>query len=381
MALVLDGEHSLLRDSALQFARHRLPVSELRRLRDTRDATGFDRAAWREMAELGWAGMLVPEEFGGNGFGHFGLGLVLEALGRTLAASPLLSSAALSATALQPAASTNEFARKWLASIVAGDAVVAFAHEESPLHRPLHVTTTARRDGDGYVLTGHKRFVADGHAADALVVVARTAGEPGDPHGLSLLLVDANAPGVTRRRLEMVDSRNAADVDLAGVRVPASALLGDESAAAAAIERVLDVGRILLAAEMFGMAQQAFETTLDYLRQRQQFGVIIGTFQALKHRAVAMYEQIELSKSVLYAALTALDERRHDDVPRLASVCKAQLNYTLHLVSLEAVQLHGGIGMTDQADVGLYLKRARVTEALLGSTAFHRERYASLRGF
>ena len=198
---------------------------------------------------------------------------------------------------------------------------------------------------------------------------------------LSLFLVAASTAGVTRRRLQMVDSRNSADVDFDGVRVPAAALLGTAGGAAASLERVLDVGRILLAAEMFGMAQQAFESTLDYLRQRQQFGVIIGTFQALKHRAVAMYEQIELSKSVLYAALTALDERRDADVPRLASVCKAQLNDTLHLVSLEAVQLHGGIGMTDQADVGLYLKRARVAEAMLGSTAFHRDRYATLGGY
>jgi alkylation response protein AidB-like acyl-CoA dehydrogenase len=381
MALVLDSEQTLLRDNALEFARNRLPVNNLRRLRDTHDPVGFDREAWREMAELGWTGMLIPEEHGGNGFGCFGLGLVLEALGRTLAASPLLSTAALSATALGEAAAGSATAREWLAKIAAGDAVVAFAHDESPLHRPLHVATTARRDGDGYVLDGRKRFVVDGHVADALIVVARTSGTAGDPSGLSLFLVDAGTAGVVRRRLQMVDSRNSADVDLDGVRVPAAALLGADGSAAATLERVLDVGRILLAAEMFGMAQQAFETTLDYLRQRQQFGVIIGTFQALKHRAVAMYEQIELSKSVLYAALTAVDENRHADVPRLASVCKAQLNDTLHLVSLEAVQLHGGIGMTDQADVGLYLKRARVAEALLGSTAFHRDRYATLRGF
>jgi alkylation response protein AidB-like acyl-CoA dehydrogenase len=179
----------------------------------------------------------------------------------------------------------------------------------------------------------------------------------------------------------MVDSRNSADIGFTNVRVPASALLGAEDGAAAALARVLDVGRIMLAAEMFGMAQEAFETTLNYLKQRQQFGVIIGTFQALKHRAVAMYNEIELSRSVLYAALTALDEGRDADVARLASVGKARLNETLHLVSNEAIQLHGGIGMTDQVDVGLYLKRARVAEAALGTTAFHRDRYASLLGF
>ena len=179
----------------------------------------------------------------------------------------------------------------------------------------------------------------------------------------------------------MVDSRNSADVVFDGVRVPASALLGTAGEAAATLERVLDVGRIMLAAEMFGLAQQAFETTLDYLKQRQQFGVIIGTFQALKHRAVAMYNEIELARSVLYEALSALDEGRDADIARLACVCKARLNDAVHLVTNEAVQLHGGIGMTDQVDVGLYLKRARVAQAALGTTAFHRDRYASLQGF
>ncbi|HET9693620.1 MAG TPA: acyl-CoA dehydrogenase family protein [Steroidobacteraceae bacterium] len=380
MALVLDHDQALLRNTALDFARARLPVANLRRLRDSGDATGFDRAAWTEMAELGWTGMLVPEELGGNAFGHFGLGLVLEALGRTLAASPMFSTVVLSGTALK-LADGHADARAWLSRIAAGQAVVALAHEEHARHRPFEIATTARRADDGYVLDGRKRFVVDGHVADALLVVARTSGAAGDRDGLGLFLVDGEAAGVGRHRLSMVDSRNSADVELSNVRVERSALLADAGAAGALLERVLDVGRILLAAEMFGMAQQAFETTLDYLKQRHQFGVPIGSFQALQHRAVQMYTDIELARSVLYEALTALDEDRATDIPRLASVCKARVNDTLHLVSNEAVQLHGGIGMTDQVDVGLYLKRARVAQAALGSTAFHRERYATLRGF
>jgi alkylation response protein AidB-like acyl-CoA dehydrogenase len=377
MGLVLDHDQALLRTTATDFARERLPLTNLRRLRDTRDATGFDREAWAEMAGLGWTGMLVPESLGGNGFGYFGLGLVLEALGRTLAASPLQSTVVLSGTALAQCGGSSR-AQDLLRSIAAGENVVAFAHEEHAHHRPYSIATTARRDGDGWILEGRKRFVADGHVADVLLVVARTAG---DAEGLSLFAVDGSASGVTRRRLSLADSRNHADVELSGVRVDGSALLGAAGGAGAWLERVLDVGRILLAAEMFGMAQQAFETTLEYLKQRQQFGVPIGSFQALQHRAVHMYTEIELSRSVLYEALTALDSARWDDVPRLASVCKACLNDTLHLVSNEAVQLHGGIGMTDQADVGLYLKRARVVEALLGTSAFHRERYATLHHF
>lgn len=380
MALVLDAEQTLLRDDALDFAHHRLPVASLRRLRDANDPTGYDREAWQEMAALGWCGMLVPETLGGNGFGHFGLGLVLEALGRTLAATPMQSTVVLSGSALARAPESAR-ARELLGRIAAGTCVVAFAHEEGAVHRPLHVETTARRDGGGYVLDGRKRFVADGHVADHFVVVARSSGAPGERDGLSMFVVDAAVPGVSRRRLAMADSRNLADVEFAGVRVDEAARLGTDGGAAGILEHALDVGRIMLAAEMFGMAQQAFETTLDYLKQRRQFGVVIGTFQALKHRAVAMYNEIELAKSVLYGALTALDEGREADVARLASVCKARLNETLYLVSNEAIQLHGGIGMTDQIDVGLYLKRARVAAATLGATAFHRERYATLRGF
>jgi alkylation response protein AidB-like acyl-CoA dehydrogenase len=380
MALVLDQDQALLRSTATQFARDRLPVANLRRLRDTCDVTGFDRDAWGEMADLGWTGMLIPESLGGNGFGHFGLGLVLEALGRTLAASPLFSTVVLSGTALELAGDAGP-ARNLLRQIASGETVLALAHEEHPRHRPFAIATTARRDGEGYVLNGRKRFVIDGHVAESLLVVARTSGADDDPIGLSLFLVDGAAPGVSRHRLSLADSRNSTDVELSDVRVDRSALLGEVGAAGPVLERVLDVGRILLSAEMFGAAQQVFETTLEYLKQRQQFGVPIGSFQALQHRAVQIYTEIELARSVLHAALTALDDDGSTDVPRLASVCKACVNDTFHLVSNEAVQMHGGVGMTDQVDVGLYLKRARVAEATLGTTAFHRERYAELQGF
>jgi alkylation response protein AidB-like acyl-CoA dehydrogenase len=381
VALVLDNDQTLLRNTAVDFARARLPVANLRGLRDSKDPTGFDRDAWREMADLGWTGMLIPEELGGNGFGYFGLGLVMEALGRTLAASPLYSTVVLSGSALALADASHPEASALLARIAVGDVVVAFACDEGPAHDPLGIATTATRRDGGYVLAGRKRFVADGHVADQLLVVARTGGAPGDRNGLALFLVDGNATGIRRRRLDMVDSRNAADIDLDGVVVAAGALVGPAGDAAAVVERVLDRGRILLAAEMFGMAQQAFETTLDYLKQRTQFGVPIGSFQALKHRAVHMFTEIELSKSVLYEALTALDEDRPADVPRLASICKARLNDALMLITNESVQMHGGIGVTDEIDIGLYLKRARVAQAMLGNSSFHRDRYATLQGF
>jgi alkylation response protein AidB-like acyl-CoA dehydrogenase len=380
MGLVLDAEQTLLRSTALDFARAKLPVANLRRLRDADDATGFDRRAWLEMAGLGWTGMLIAEEQGGNAFGYFGLGLVLQALGRTLAATPLHSTVVLAGSALA-LAGEHRAARELLGRIATGEAVAAMAFEESALHAPQRCATTARRTGEGWVLNGMKRFVLDGHVADALLVLARTDGGVDDATGLSLFLLDASTAGLTRRRLQMVDSRNSAEVGLSEVRLPADALLGNAGEAAQLLGRTLDIGRIMLAAEMLGMAEEAFEMTLGYLKQRTQFGVPIGSFQALKHRAVQMFIELELSRSVVFEALSALDEGRERDVPRLASVCKARLNDTLQLVSNECVQMHGGIGVTDEFDIGLYLKRARVAQAQLGNTAFHRERYASLCGF
>jgi alkylation response protein AidB-like acyl-CoA dehydrogenase len=380
MGLVLDADQSLLSKTALDFARAKLPVAKLRRLRDADDATGFDRDAWREMADLGWTGMLIAEELGGNAFGHVGLGLVVQSLGRTLAATPLQSTVVLSGSVLAPAGESAA-ARELLGRIAAGKFVAALAFEEAAAHAPQRCATQARRTGEGWILNGMKRFVLDGHVADALLVLARTHGGTDDASGLSLFLLDAATPGLSLRRLQMVDSRGSADLQLSDVLLPADALLGDEGQAAQVLGRTLDVGRIMLAAEMLGMAEEAFEVTMGYLKQRTQFGVPIGSFQALKHRAVQMFIELELSRSVVLEALSALDDGRARDVPRLASVCKARLNDTLQLVTNECVQMHGGIGVTDEFDIGLYLKRARVAQAQLGNSAYHRERYATICSF
>lgn len=379
MPLVLSEDETIIKNTARDFAGRRLPVKALRALRDSRDAEGFDRAAWREMAGLGWAGMLIPERYGGTGFGFRGLGLVLEELGRTLAASPLLSTVVLAGSAIDLAGSEAQRSAL-LPRIAAGDLVLAFAHDEEAAHRPFAVATRAERRGAGFVLNGQKRFVLDGHVADQLVVVARTSGPPGGREGLSLFLVDANAPGLVRTRTIMVDSRNAANLSLENVAVAETALIGPAGHAGDVIEEVLDCARILLAAEMLGSIEALFETTIDYLKTRTQFGVPIGSFQALKHRAAQMFAEIELSKSVVLDALSALDERRND-VAAIASLAKARLSDTFMLVSNEAVQMHGGMGMTDELDIGLYLKRARVAQACFGDAAFHRDRYAALEGF
>ena len=382
MSLVLSEDQQLLKDSAKTFVDQNAPVSVLRGLRDSKDAQGYDQNLWRQMLELGWAGMAIPEAYGGFEFGYGGLGVVLEESGRTLVSSPLIATVLLGASAINELGSDAQKS-EFLPQVVSGELLLALAIDEKPHHRPCRIETSAVKSGEGYVLNGCKTFVLDGHIANKLVVVARTSGAIDDEAGLSVFLVDAAAEGVSINRSWMVDSRNSAMLSLNNVKVGADALLGAEGGAYSSLTRVLDIGRIGVAAEMLGSMQQAFEITLDYLKQREQFGVLIGSFQGLQHRAAEMYSEIELCKSAVRAALAALDDadKTDADIAEFASIAKAKLSEVATLVSNEAVQMHGGIGMTDEYDIGFYMKRARVAAAFLGDALFHRERYASLNGF
>ena len=379
MALVLTEEQTMLRDMAKQFFTEQVPVTNLRKLRDEEDANGYDKDVWKQIVELGFAGILVPEEHGGTAFGPIGLGIVMQEAGRTLAASPLYSTAILGAGLILASGSEAQKA-ELLPKIASGELLTALALEETTHHSPKLVAMSAQQDGDGFVIHGEKRFVIDGHIADKLIVVARTGGASGDSQGLSMFLVDANAEGVRVTRTHMVDSRNAALITFDNVKVSADDALGPIGAAMAELESVLDLGRACLAAEMLGGLQAVFDTTLTYLKERKQFGVIIGTFQALKHRAAEMFCEVELCQSVVLDALSALDERRND-VPRAASLAKSRLGEAARVITNEGVQMHGGIGMTDAVDMGLYMKRARVQSQLLGDSNFHRSRYAELGGY
>ena len=382
MSLVLSEDQQLLKDSAKAFVDQNAPVSVLRGLRDSKDAQGYDQNLWRQMLELGWAGMAITEAYGGFEFGYGGLGVVLEESGRTLVSSPLIATVLLGASAINELGSDAQKS-EFLPQVVSGELLLALAIDEKPHHRPCRIETSAVKSGEGYVLNGCKTFVLDGHIANKLVVVARTAGAIDDEAGLSVFLVDAAAEGVSINRSWMVDSRNSAMLSLNDVKVGADALLGAEGDAYSSLTRVLDIGRIGVAAEMLGSMQQAFEITLGYLKQREQFGVLIGSFQGLQHRAAEMYSEIELCKSAVRAALAALDDadKNDADIAEFASIAKAKLSEVATLVSNEAVQMHGGIGMTDEYDIGFYMKRARVAAAFLGDALFHRERYASLNGF
>lgn len=379
MNLTLNDEQTILKHGAHEFFKARMPVKLLRELRDRDDETGFDRVCWREMAGLGWAGILIPETFGGSGFGYQGMGQVMEAAGRSLAASPLASSALLAAPLLLASASETQQAAL-LPAIAAGELLIALAHDEAPRHAPTRIATQAAQRANGFMLNGCKTFVVDGHVADQLIVVARSSGGRDARAGISLFLVDAHTRGVICTRTHMVDSRNAAQISFDNVELGSEALLGRLDAGYDVLEPVLDGARAALAAEMLGTAVEAFERTLAYLKLRRQFGVAIGSFQALKHRAALMFCELELTRSAVLGALDALDNS-HRERAALCSLAKAKACDVLELISAEAVQLHGGIGMTDAEEIGFFLKRARVVQQWLGDASFHRDRYASLLGF
>lgn len=379
MSLLLNDEQTQLRETAHDFLGERSPVACQRALRDGGDALGFDPALWREATDMGWTAAVFPEAFGGLDFGWPGLAAVFEECGRTLAALPLLSHVVLAGGAVLALGDAGQ-QQRWLPGIVAGAQWFALAHEESARHAPTQVRTRARRDGAGWVLDGDKAFVVDGVGADRFLVLARTAGADADPHGLSLFCVAAGTPGLDVARLHMADARNTANVRLHDVHLDAEALLGAEGGAWPALDGVLDRARACLAAEALGLVREAFARTIDYLGQRVQFDVPIGSFQALQHRAARLYCEIELLESAVRGAFEAIDAGSAEQAP-LASLAKARAADLCATVLDEAVQMHGGIGVTDEFDLGLFVKRARVLRQQLGDGAFHRERYARLRGF
>ena len=376
---VLNEEQSMLRDAAKSWVQDKSPVTAFRKMRDSGVDIGYDANAWNEMAEMGWAGVIIPEEYGGSDFGYLSIGLILEELGRTLTASPLTASAVGAASALALGGSDAQ-KNEWLPKIAAGEVVGALAVDEGAHHAPEKVALKAEKSGSGYKLTGAKTYVIEGYGAGLLVVSARTSGAPGDKDGVSLFLVPGDAQGLVKTRLALADSRGAANIKFDGVEVGAEALLGEEGKGWDVLEKTLDRARAAISAEMLGAAVQAFETTLDYLKVRVQFGQVIGSFQALQHRAAKMFTDLELARSVVEAALQAIDADS-PDVPELVSLAKAKMGDTFHLVSNEMVQMHGGIGMTDAHDAGFYMKRARAAEAAYGSQSYHRDRYAKIQGY
>lgn len=379
MNLRYSEEQRLLADSTRDFLAARGPVAAQRKLRDEGSANGFDPQLWQDAVNLGWSAIAFPEELGGLAFGCMGLGPVFEAIGQNLSATPLLSSVVLGGSLLHLAGDGGQQAR-WLPGLIAGGLRVALAVDERARHNPLATGLRAVADGDGYRLEGDKYWVVDGIGADAFVVAARTSGATGEAQGISLFLVPADTPGLEVSALPLIDSRNCARLQLRQVRLGRQALLGEEGQGWAVLDAVLDRGRACLAAELLGIAEHLFQTTLEYLKTRVQFDVPIGSFQALQHRVARLFVDLSLARSAVMAGLSALDDVTLDAAQRgrLVSLAKWKAGDTAIKVANEAVQLHGGIGVTDELDVGLYLKRVRVAQACLGDRDFHCERYQAL---
>ncbi|NPU12135.1 acyl-CoA dehydrogenase [Bradyrhizobium sp. 83002] len=379
MPLLLTEEQSMLRDSARGLISDHAPVAHLRKLRDSRDETGFSRELWATFAEMGFAGLLVPEEHGGSGLGAVEVGVVMEEIGRTLMPSPFLATSVLSASALTRAGSAAQKS-DYLPKIASGELLAALALDEGAKHRPLHTALQAVRSGNGFRLNGAKAMVVDGHVADLLLVVARSAGAPGERDGLTLFLVDPKAKGVAIERTIMVDAHNAARVTFDNVEVNADHVLGEVDGGAAVLSCVLDLGRGAVASEMVGLSEEVFGRTVAYLKERKQFGKAIGEFQALQHRAAHLYIEIEITRAAVLKALQALDADPSGAAAAVA-VAKARAGATATRAVQEGVQMHGGMGMTDQFDIGFFMKRARVCEELLGDANYHAAQLAQMRGY
>jgi len=379
MSLVLTDEQEFLKETAAEFVQEHSPVTHLRELRDTRDETGFSRKLWKEMGELGWPGILLPEDLGGADLGLAELGVVMEQCGHTLAPYPFLSTVVFGTGAIALGGSDAQ-KRAILPGVAAGETILAFAFQETPRFDPYRIECTAKESGGGFEINGEKVLVLDGHVADHLIVATRTDGACGDRDGLTLFLVDPAADGVAITRTLMVDSRNAAKIRFEGVTVGADAVLGEVGNGADVFDTLIERGTVALSAELLGILCEVFDRTVAYLKEREQFGVRIGSFQALKHRAAEMFCEVELSQSIVLDALRAVDEGR-EHRGRIVSAAKARCSDTASLVTREGLQMHGGIGMTDEEEIGLFLKRAKAAELTLGDASYHRDRFARLTGF
>ena len=376
MALYLNDEQSMLRETARPFLADAAPIKHLRALRDSNDETGFSRDLWKQFAEMGFTGIMVPEVHGGMDMGHVEAGIVLEEIGRNLTPSPFLTTAVAAVEALKASGRLSE---EWLPKIASGEAIVALAIDEGAKHRPEATALRAERSGNGFKLNGTKAFVLNGHVADMVIVVARTAGAAGETDGLTLFAVPKDA-GQTADPRRLVDSSLASQLTFDGVEVDADAVIGEVDGGWAVLTKLLDAGRVGAAAEMIGVGAAAMDMTVDYLKQRKQFGKLIGEFKALQHRAAHLYGEMEVARATVLKAQQLLDA----DDPRAelaVAVAKAKTGKAVRLSVQEGVQMHGGIGMTDEYDIGLYMKRDRALEEFFGDARYHAERVARLSGY
>ncbi|TCP98000.1 alkylation response protein AidB-like acyl-CoA dehydrogenase [Sphingomonas sp. PP-F2F-A104-K0414] len=375
MPLYLDDDQTVLQDTIRDFVAEHAPVSHMRALRDAEDKTGFSRHLWKQFAEMGFTGILIGEDQGGLGLGHVEAGVVLEEIGRNLSPSPFLSTAVAAVEALKGTAQ----AERWFPGIIAGETVAALAIDEGAKHRDT-VAMTAERSGNGFKLTGAKRFVTHGHTADLIIVAARTGGSDNDTDGITLFAVPKDAAGLTANAERLADSSLAARLEFEGVEVDADAVIGEVDAGRTPLDRLLRAGRTGASAELLGVGGGAMDMTIGYMKERKQFGTLIGSFQALQHRAAHLYSEMEVARAAVLKAQQLLDQGS-DRADEAVSVAKAMTALATTLSVQEGVQMHGGIGMTDEYDIGFYMKRARVLAEMFGDANFHADRLAVAAGY
>lgn len=375
MPLYLSDDQTALQDTIRDFVAEQAPVSHMRALRDANDATGFSRALWKSFAEMGFTGLLIEEAEGGLGLGHVEAGVVLEEIGRNLSPSPFLTTAVPAVAALKGTAHAD----RWFPGILAGDTVAALAIDEAAKHRDT-IALKAERSGNGFKLSGKKQFVAHGHVADLLIVAARTAGNAEDAAGITLFAIPKGAAGLTATPERLADASLAARLEFDGVEVDADAVIGEVDHGRSPLDRLLRAGRTGAAAELLGVGGGAMDMTVDYLKQRKQFGTLIGSFQALQHRAAHLYSEMEVARAAVLKAQQLLDAGS-EAADSAVSVAKAMTAMATTLSVQEGVQMHGGIGMTDAYDIGFYMKRARVLAEMFGDANFHADRIARAAGY
>ena len=379
MPLYYDDDQTMLAETANQFMAEEGSIkNQLRHWRDRNCKDGFGHALWKQFGEMGFTGMLVGEDDGGLGMGQVEANIVLEEIGRNLTPSPFLSSSVLAATALKHG--SNDVKGRWLPDLISGDKVYAVAIDEGPKHRPETIACKAEKSGNGFRLSGKKDFVVYGASSEMIVVAARTSGSDSDDDGVTLFAVPQDAAGMSHDSVRLVDSSMASHITFDGVELDGDSVIGEVDGGREVLNAMLMAGRVGSAAEGVGVARGAMDMTVDYLRQRKQFGKVIGEFQALQHRAAHLYSEVEIARAVTVKAAQLVDggSERAD---LMASVAKAKVAKVAGLAVREGVQMHGGIGMTDEHDAGFFIKRARVVEAMFGGEGFHKERFASLLGF
>ena len=379
MPLYLDDDQTALQDTIRGFVAEHAPVSHMRALRDADDKTGFSRDLWKQFAEMGFTGILIDEQHGGLGLGHVEAGIVLEEIGRNLTPSPFLTTAVTAVAALKGA--YPDQARTWLPQIASGEALFALAMDGGPKHHPVNAALRAEPSGNGFRLNGRKQFVVHGHVADMLIVSAVTGGRPGEEsYFMSLFLVSPEAPGVSVEPFRMVDAGLASTITFENVDVAGDALLCQVNEGLDLIGKLNRAGGVGAAAELLGVGGAAADMTLSYLKQRKQFGTTIGSYQALQHRAAHLYSEMEVARAAVLKAQQLLDQGS-DRADEAVSVAKAMTALATTLSVQEGIQMHGGIGMTDEYDIGFYMKRARVLAEMFGDANFHADRLAVAAGY